>query len=124
MFFNKARRADASNDSTDAYTLAEAAAAVLENARRETLALAHVAEQSGRPQYWFAANMLTVIAVEGLGADAAAAIVLTRALIADLTLADDMMALISAGEGHPIYTGLTVRAAELARYLAWARTVY
>lgn len=123
MFFNKARRADASNQSV-ATTLAEAAEAALACARRETLALAHVAEQSGRAQYWFASNILTVVTVTASRPGEGGRVALTRALMADLVLSEDMAALVSAGDGQIVFTALNVSAAELERYLAWARTVY
>ena len=104
-------------------SLIDAARGAYQLTLSEGLSLAHIAEQSGRPQYWFANSILHVVEVLGLppGGDSRQA--LTRDLVAGLKLADDMSVLIAA-DGEPAFGDLLVTDAQFERYMAWARTVY
>ncbi len=104
-------------------SLLDAARGAYQVALSEGLSLAHIAEQSGRPQYWFAANILQVVAVSGRPSADSPPEVLTRAVLAGLTLSGDMLVLVD-GDGQPAFGELCLSQTEFERYLAWARTVY
>jgi hypothetical protein len=106
----------------NALPLIDAAGAAYQMAQSEGLSLAFIAGQSGRPQYWFAANILEVVDVLGQHSGETAHQVLTPGLMAGLTLASDMMAVVSGG-GQPAFADLRVTSAAFERYMAWARTV-
>lgn len=107
-----------------AYPLPEAGLTAYQRAMKERLPLAHIAEQTERPQYWFAKNILLVLGAFGTQADGAEPIHLTRDATAGLELVDDMTALTAPGESTPRYTGLHISSADLEKYMEWARTVY
>ena len=108
----------------DADALRAAARTAYQTALSERLPLAHIAEQSARPQYWFANSILQVVAVCGRSPDEPGHISLTREIISGLKLADDMGSLFAPGEDQPRFVDLYVTNAEFERYIAWARTVY
>jgi hypothetical protein len=110
-------------DLSDALSLIDAARGAYQKALSEGLSLAYIAEQSGRPQYWFAANILHVVEVLGQPPGETAHHVLAREIIAGLKLADDMLVMIS-DDSQPAFADLRVTSAEFERYMAWARTVY
>ena len=103
-------------------SLSEAALGAWETARHERLPLAYVAEQSGRPQHWFAGNILAVAAVEGRHDGESEHRRVPREIASGATLADDLAALHAGGKA--VCSDLRVSAAALAQYLDWARTVY
>jgi hypothetical protein len=107
-----------------AYTLANAARRAYQTALNERLPLAHIAEQSERPQYWFANNMLQVIEVCGLPSGEADFVSLTREITSGLKLMDDMATLVEPEASQPRYGELRVTKEQFERYLKWARTVY
>jgi hypothetical protein len=100
--------------------LIDAARGAYQVALSEGLSLAHIAEQSGRPQYWFASNILQVVTVSGRR-EAAEAVLLDRANLAGLILSGDMLVLLD-GE-QPVFGDLTLGRSEFERYLGWARAV-
>lgn len=104
--------------------LGDTARGTYQAALSEGLPLAHIAEQSGRPQYWFANNMLQIVTVEGLRPGDAARAALTQECLGGLKLADDMTAIIDPADGQTKFDGLCLSNAEYERYMAWARTVY
>lgn len=107
--------------SSRAYSLGDAAQRALDTARQEKLALLHIAEREGEPQFWFALNILGLVAVEGrrIGTDRAAP--LDRSSFNAFVLDADMTKL-CAGPSEEI-TELQVSAHEFDKYLRWARTV-
>ncbi len=109
-------------DNADA--LPAASRSAYQTALSERLPLAHIAEQSARPQYWFANSILQVVHVCGRSPDEPRHISLTREIISGLKLADDMASLFAPGEEQPKFVDLHVTNEEFERYLAWARTVY
>ena len=109
--------------SSRTYSLGAAARQALETARREKLALAHVAEQDGAPEFWFALNILGVAAVEGRRAGASEAERLDRESFGGLVLDADMARLCAPGGAEEDITELSVSAREFAKYLSWARSV-
>ena len=104
-------------------TLASAGHVAYQKALNERLALAYIAEQSGRAQYWFANNMLQVVGVYGAPPQATDHVLLTRDITSALKLSDDMVSLTEPGEDAPIYVDLRVTADQFDRYMDWARTV-
>jgi hypothetical protein len=104
--------------------LIDAARGAYQTALSEGLALAHIAEQSGRPQYWFANSILQVVTVTGCTPDGGTSEVLTRALLSELKLADDMLSVVDPADGQTKFDMLSLAKKEYDRYLAWARTVY
>jgi hypothetical protein len=108
-----------------AQTLAAAAQLALETARRERLALLHIAERKGAEhvQYWFANNILSIVSIEGISPGAAAGGPITKDMLGGLLLDADMNGLSAPGEERPRYVDLRVPAAELSKYLNWMRTV-
>lgn len=113
----------APKDLKNAPTLASAGRTAYQNALNERLALAAIAEQSGRAQYWFANNILQVVGVYGSSPQKSDHDLLTRDITSALRLSDDMTALTAAGQAEPSYIDLRVTADQFDRYMDWARTV-
>jgi hypothetical protein len=111
-------------DLKNAFLLCDAARRVYQQVLSEGLPLAHIAEQSERPQYWFANSMLHVVAVQGRRSNEEAHIVLTRGTLAALKLSDDTQVLIDPESGEAKFADLRLMPEQLERYMAWARTVY
>jgi hypothetical protein len=107
-----------------AYTLSNAARAAYQRALNERLPLAHIAEQSEQPQFWFANNILQVVDVYGKPPDEADHVRLAREITSSLKLRDDMSALVAPDEEQPRFADLRVTKEDLERYMKWARTVY
>jgi hypothetical protein len=105
------------------YSLSEAAERALITARRENLALAHVAEREGEPQFWFALNILGLVAVEGTRAGASHSELLSRSAFEEFELDSGMSCLFARGEDERRFSALQVPAGELDKYLRWARSV-
>lgn len=105
------------------YTLGEAARRALETARRERLALAHVAEREGEPQFWFALNILGLVAVEGTRAGGSHPERLSRSAFEQFELDAAMSCLYTRGGDEKHFSGLQVPSGELDKYLSWARSV-
>jgi hypothetical protein len=124
MLFQRIQHPASSSDIKQAYTLANAARRAYQTALNERLPLAHIAEQSERPQYWFANNMLQVVEVYGLPAGEADFVSLTREITSSLKLMDDMATLVEPEESQPRYGDLRITNEQFERYLKWARTVY
>jgi hypothetical protein len=104
--------------------LAEAGLTAYQMALKERLPLAHIAEQSERPQYWFANNMLQVVGVYGTLPGVEDFLHLTRKDTGGLTLIDNMTALISPETEAPRYEDLRIPSTDFEKYMEWARTVY
>ena len=104
-------------------TLANAGRSAYQKALHERLALAHIAEQSGRAQYWFANNILQVIGGYGSTPQKSDHVLLTRDITSALKLSDDMTALTAQGQTEPRYIDLRITTDQFDRYMAWARTV-
>jgi hypothetical protein len=124
MLFQRIQHPASSSEIKEAEILATAARRAYQKALNERLPLAHIAEQSERPQYWFANNMLQVVEVYGLPAGEADFVSLTREITSGLKLMDDMATLVDPDENQPRYGELRVTKAQFERYLKWARTVY
>jgi hypothetical protein len=124
MLLQRFHRTASSVTLQGAETLPDAARTAYQRALNERLPLAHIAEQSERPQFWFANNILQVIDVYGKAPDEAGHGRLTREITSGLKLADDMSALVAPGEDQPRFVDLRVTKEELERYMTWARTVY
>ena len=123
MMFERLQKSSAPNSLANAPALAAAGRTAYQKALNERLALAHIAEQSGRAQYWFANNMLQVVGVYGAPPQATDHVLLTRDITSALKLSDDMVSLTEPGEDAPIYVDLRVTADQFDRYMDWARTV-
>lgn len=108
----------------DMMALIDAARGAYQTALSEGLPLAHIAEQSGRPQYWFASNILQIVAVQGQKPGEETPTALTRECLTGLKLSEDMTLIVDTADGHTCFEKLCLTAAEYERYLAWARTVY
>lgn len=80
MLLQRFRRSTSSADLQGAYTLADAARAAYRKALSERLPLAYIAEQSERPQFWFANNILQVVDGYGKPPDEDDYVRLTRAV--------------------------------------------
>jgi hypothetical protein len=93
-------------------------------ALKEKLPLAHIAEQSERPQFWFANNILQILGVHGKAPGDTDFVHLTRDKTSGLKLAEDMTTLVAADDTRPRYIGLHVTGADIEKYMEWARTVY
>ncbi len=104
--------------------LAEAGLTAYQKALKERLPLAHIAEQSARPQYWFANNMLQVVGVYGTAPGEEDFLHLTRGETGGLTLVDDMTALVAPDVPEYRYEDLRVTKTDFDTYMEWARTVY
>lgn len=104
--------------------LAEAGLTAYQMALKERLPLAHIAEQSERPQYWFANNMLQVVGVYAAVPGEEAFLHLTRKLTGGLTLVDDMTALVAPQTDERRYENLRIPRADFDKYMEWARAVY
>ncbi len=115
------QRLQPSKDS--ALSLAAAGRKAYQIALQEKLALASIAEQSGRAPYWFASNLLLVVDTYGTKPGDATAVLLTREAASGLKLSDDMLALVAPGGSDPTYSDLNISAGQFERYLTWARTV-
>jgi hypothetical protein len=111
-------------DLETAFVLVDAARRAYQVALSEGLSLAHIAEQSGHPQYWFANSLLHVVDVYGVQAGETAPVLLSRDVIADLKLSDDMLVLTGPDDGQTQCSDLRAPSDQVERYLAWARTVY
>jgi hypothetical protein len=125
MLFGLIGRSETNRLKTGTYALADGAMHVLDVARRERMVLANIAalKEPTRPQHWFAANMLTIVVVNGRRPDADAPQPLTKELCEGLTLNDAMNELRPAAESRPSFVDLTVSKHEIERYLNWARAV-
>lgn len=108
----------------DAYTLGDAARTAYQKALSERLPLAHIAEQSDRPQFWFANSIMQIVDIFGKPPDESDHVRLTRENTRELKLADDMSSLFVPGESKPRFVDLRVTKEEFERYMTWARTVY
>lgn len=108
----------------DAIALSGAGLAAYQKALSEHLSLAHIAEQSGRPQFWFANNILHVVEAEAKRPGESGLVRLTHEIVRDLKLADDMSELALPGEDQPRFVDLAITTGEFERYMVWARTVY
>jgi hypothetical protein len=95
-----------------AFLLAEAGLTAYQMALKERLPLAHIAEQSERPQYWFANNMLQVIGVYGTVVGAQDFLHFSRKETGGLALVDDMTALVSPEADKRLYENLRIPAAD------------
>lgn len=104
--------------------MANAARAAYQKALNERLSLAHIADQSERPQYWFANNILQIVDVFGLPPGEADFVRLTREITRSMKLMDDMATLVDPDEGRPSCLDLRVTKEQFERYMKWARTVY
>jgi hypothetical protein len=124
MLLQRFQRSASSAPLQDATTLSDAGRVAYRKALNERLPLAHIAEQSERPQFWFANNILQVVDVYGKPPDEADHVRLTREVASGLKLADDMSALVAPGEDQPRFVDLRVTKEEFERYMKWARTVY
>ena len=124
MLLQRFQRSASSAALQGAYMLSDAGRVAYQKALNERLPLAHIAEQSDRPQYWFANNILQVVDVLGKPPDEAGHVRLTREITSGLKLADDMSALVAPEEAQPRFVGLRVTQKEFDRYMVWARTVY
>jgi len=105
------------------FTLEEAAGRALEVARREKLALVHIAEREGPAQFWFARNILRLVAVEGRRAGAAQFEALNKSTVEGFTLDAGMTKLFAPSETEPRVTDIQIAQGEFKKYLTWARTV-
>jgi len=124
MFWKRVLHTASTVDLQNAPVLADAARRVYQVALSEGLPLAHIAEQSGRPQYWFANNIIHIVEAHGRRSGEIAYIMLSREVIANLILADDMSVLIDSEDGEEKVDDLRITKEQVERYLAWARTVY
>lgn len=124
MLLRRVQSGNAAPPSRNSVSLAEAGLIVYQKALKEHLPLAHIAEQSGRPQYWFASHIIQIIGVYGKTPVEATIVRVTRELTRGLTLDDEMTALIAEGEAEPRYGDLRSDKADIDKYLDWARTVY
>ncbi|MDR3526911.1 MAG: hypothetical protein P4L57_06490 [Rhizomicrobium sp.] len=115
------QRLQPSNGLETASSLAVAGRKAYQIALQERLALATIAEQSGRAPYWFASNLLLV--VDTYGSQAEMVVLLTREATNGLKLSDDMLSLVTPGSRDAIYGDLKISAEQFERYLKWARTV-
>jgi hypothetical protein len=104
--------------------LSEAGLQAYQKALKERLPLAHIADQSARPQFWFANNIWQVVGVFGKVPGDVDFLHLTRAETGDLKLADDMVALFAPDDEGLRYEDLRVSKADFEKYMEWARTVY
>lgn len=119
------RRVQTANSSIrSACSLAEAGLTAYQTALKEQLPLAHIAEQTERPQYWFANNIVQVVGVYGKTPDDGDFVHLTREITGGLKLADDMAMLVASSEDKPRYEELRATKADIKKYMDWARTVY
>ncbi len=109
--------------SQKSFTLGEAAQRALDTARQEGLALAHMAERGGEPQFWFALNILSLVAVQGRKSGDARLEPLDRGSFAELMLDAGMTRLCAPGDHARDVTELSVSRGELDRYLDWVRSV-
>jgi hypothetical protein len=105
------------------FTLEEAAERALDVARRERLALVHIAEREGPPQFWFARNILRLVVVEGRRAGASQLEALNKSTLEGCTLDAGMTKLFAPSESEPRITDIQVPQGEFEKYLKWARTV-
>ena len=119
MMFERAAPKDLKN----APALANTGRAAYQKALNERLALAAIAEQSGRAPYWFANNILQVIGGYGSPPQKTDHVLLTRDITSALKLSDDMTTLTAQGQTEPRYIDLRVTADQFDRYMDWARTV-
>ena len=124
MLLRRVQSTSSSAPIRDAYLLPGAARAAYQKALSEKLPLAHIADQSERPQLWFANNILQVVGVHGKSPDDGEYVHLTRETTGGLKLMDDMTALVAPDEERPRYVDLRVTKADFDRYMEWARTVY
>jgi hypothetical protein len=105
------------------FTLEEAAERALDVARREKLAVVHIAEREGPAQFWFARNILKLVAVEGRRSGAAQFEALSKSTLEICTLDAGMAKLFAPSESEPRVTDIQVLQGEFEKYLTWARTV-
>jgi hypothetical protein len=124
MLFQRVLRSASSSDIKNASTLANAARVAYQKALSEHLPLAYIAEQSERPQYWFANNMLQIVDTYGSPAGESDFMRLTREVTISLKLQYDMATLSDPEDGEPHYFDLRVTKEQFDAYLKWARTVY
>jgi hypothetical protein len=110
--------------SRSAILLAEAGLIVYQKALKEQLALAHIAEQSGRPQYWFANHIIQVVGVYGKVPGEKTLVHLMRDITNGLKLDDEMTALFAPEETKARYIELQSDKSDIDKYMDWARTVF
>lgn len=103
--------------------LADAALRVLEIARRERWSLLAIAGRARSADYWFAGNILDIVAVQGRGTDVQQHETLTRERRNGLVLSDDMAGLKNMHDDELRFVDLTLSSRELKRYVKWAQTV-
>ena len=123
MMFERLQQSSAPNNRASAPALATAGRTAYQKALNERLALAYIAEQSGRAQYWFANNILQIVDAYGSPPEKADHVLLTRDITGALKLSDDMLALTAPGQTEPRYIDLRVTTDQFDRYMDWARTV-
>ena len=123
MLFGLKRRSNEKEANHRARALVDAAEFVHQTATLERLPLLSIAQRDGRAIYWFATNILDVVAVRGRRPDQAQSELLTRDLRDGLVLTDDMAGLKAVSEESLRFIELTVGDKELKRYVKWARTV-
>lgn len=119
-----ARRVQLGSKPAGASLLSEAGLTAYQKALKERLPLAHIAEQSERPHYWFANNILQVVGVYGTAPGEEDLLHLTRNETNGLKLIDDMTALVGPDADERRYERLQVTSGDLDKYMEWARTVY
>ena len=124
MLLQRFQRSASSTTLQCAHTLSDAGRVAYQKALNERLPLAHIAEQSNHPQFWFANNILQVVDVLGNPPEEAGHVRFTREITSGLKLTDDMSALVAPGEDQPRFVDLRVTKEEFERYMKWARTVY
>lgn len=124
MLLRRVQSANAAPVNRSSVSLAETGLIVYQKALKEHLPLAHIAEQSGRPQYWFAAHIIQIVGVHGKAPGTTTFVRVTREMTGGLRLDDEMTALCTEGEALPRYADLRSDKADIDRYLDWARTVY
>lgn len=105
-------------------SLAEAGLTAYQRALKESLPLARIAEQSQRPQLWFAKHILEIIGADAKAPGRPGVVHLSRETTSGLNLADEMTALQAPNEAQPRYVELQIRRADIEKYLEWARTVF
>lgn len=109
---------------TSSCSLAEAGLTAYQKALKEKLPLARIAEQSQRPQLWFAKHILQIIGADAKAPGRPDLVHLSRETAAGLNLADEMTMLQAPNETQPRYVELQVSRADIDKYLEWARTVF
>ena len=114
----------ANGHETGTTSLSDAAARILETARREDWPLVYVADLEGRkPENWFAASILENCVVTGREARDGRVHNLAKPLSAGYALSDDLSFASVEGDGENRISDLSISKSELRRYVDWARSV-